>query len=108
MWDKLFKSGPSKICGKQPLKNLKGYGLLKICDWDWFYDILEVGLKKTWTNSLDSDWFYYNQAGILLEKSENLLELSVKQLVIQSRLASSISLGQAMCDVWKTKCSCCL
>ena len=28
IWDKVFKSGPSKICGKQPLKNLKGYGLL--------------------------------------------------------------------------------
>ena len=29
IWDKLFKSGPSKICGRQPLENLKGYGLLK-------------------------------------------------------------------------------
>ena len=28
IWDKVFKNGPSKICGKQPLKNLKGYGLL--------------------------------------------------------------------------------
>ena len=28
-WDKVFKGGPSKICGRQPLKNLKGYGLLK-------------------------------------------------------------------------------
>ena len=27
--DKVFKSGPSKICGRQLLKNLKGYGLLK-------------------------------------------------------------------------------
>ena len=26
MWDK--ESGPSKICGRQPLKNLKGFGLL--------------------------------------------------------------------------------
>ena len=26
-WDKVFKSGPSEICGRQPLKNLKGYGL---------------------------------------------------------------------------------
>ena len=25
---KLFKNGPSKICGRQPLKNLKWYGLL--------------------------------------------------------------------------------
>ena len=24
-----FKSGLSKFCGRQPLKNLKGYGLLK-------------------------------------------------------------------------------
>ena len=28
IWDKLFKNGPSKICGRQPLKNLKGYGVL--------------------------------------------------------------------------------
>ena len=28
-WDKVLKNGPSKICGKQPLKNLMGYGLLK-------------------------------------------------------------------------------
>ena len=27
--DKVFKNGPSKICGRQPLKNLKGYGLLE-------------------------------------------------------------------------------
>ena len=34
---------------------------------------------------------------MLLGKSENLHELSVKQFVIHSRLASSISLGY---DVW--------
>ena len=27
--DKVFKSGPSKTYGRHPLKNLKGYGLLK-------------------------------------------------------------------------------
>ena len=27
-WDKVFKNGLSKVCGRQPLKNLKGYGLL--------------------------------------------------------------------------------
>ena len=26
-WDKVFKNGASKICGRYPLKNLKGYGL---------------------------------------------------------------------------------
>ena len=25
--DKIFKNGPSKICGRQPLKNFKWYGL---------------------------------------------------------------------------------
>ena len=25
IWDKVFKNGPSKICGREPLKNLKGY-----------------------------------------------------------------------------------
>ena len=25
LWDKVFKNGPSKICGRQLLKNLKGY-----------------------------------------------------------------------------------
>ena len=29
MWVKLFKNGPSKICGGQPLKHFKGYGLIK-------------------------------------------------------------------------------
>ena len=29
IWDKVFNNGPSKICGREPLKNLKGYGLLK-------------------------------------------------------------------------------
>ena len=26
-WDKVFKNGARKICRRQPLKNLKGYGL---------------------------------------------------------------------------------
>ena len=29
IWDKVFKNEPSKISQRQPLKNLKGYGLLK-------------------------------------------------------------------------------
>ena len=56
-------------------------------------------MKKTSTNLLNSDLFYHNQAEMLLEKYENLLELSVKQLVIQSSLASSTSLGQTTCGV---------
>ena len=29
VWEKVFKNGPSKICGRQLLKDLKEYGLLK-------------------------------------------------------------------------------
>ena len=36
---------------------------------------------------------------MLLEKYENLLELSDKQLVIPSSVADSIFLGQSMCGV---------
>ena len=48
-----------------------------LLDLDWFCDILELDLKNIW-NLLDSNWFYYNQAGMLSEISENVLELSVK------------------------------
>ena len=63
---------------------------------DWFYDMLDLDLKNTWTNLLDSDRFYYNQPGMVLENYENLFQWSVKPLVTQLSLASSISLGQTM------------
>ena len=40
---------------------------------------------------------------MLLEKCEHVLELSFKQLVVQSSLASSIFQSQIMCGVCKTK-----
>ena len=50
---------------------------------------------------MNSYLFSWNQAEMLLEKYENLLELSDKQSVIQSSSASSISLGQTVCGMWK-------
>ena len=70
------------------------------------FRICSVDLENAWTNLLDADC--YDQTEMLLEKSENLLQLSVKQLVIQSSLASSISPNQTMFGVWKTKYYCCL
>ena len=29
IWVKVFKNGPSKICGREPLKNFQWYGLFK-------------------------------------------------------------------------------
>ena len=31
-WNKVFNSGLSKFCGRQPLKNFKGYGSLNYLD----------------------------------------------------------------------------
>ena len=45
---------------------------------------------------MNSDLFKYSQAGDPVSLIILLLELSVKQLVIQSSLAVSISLGQIM------------
>ena len=50
-------------------------------DLDWFCDILALDLKGIWTNLLDSVLFY-DRAGMLLEKSQKLLELSLNQLKI--------------------------
>ena len=41
--------------------------------------LLDMAWINTWTNLLYSDRFYYNQTGMLLEKYENLLELSVNR-----------------------------
>ena len=49
-------------------------------------------MKNSWTNLMGSNLFYYNQAEMLLEKYENLLELSTKQEVIQASLESSITM----------------
>ena len=29
IWNKVFQSGPSKVCGRKLLKNLKGFGLFR-------------------------------------------------------------------------------
>ena len=48
MWGKVFKNGPSKICGRQPSKNVKGYGLLK-----------QIFLRLTCTNFTWSIFEYF-------------------------------------------------
>ena len=75
-----------------------GASLEKYSDYlNWIWT--DFMIYWTWTKLLESDFFYYNQAEMLLEKYENLLELSDKQLVIPSSVADSIFLGQSMCGV---------
>ena len=56
-WGKVFKNGPSKICGRQPLKTLKEYGLL---------NFLKAVFCKRY---LDHSWILYD----LLQKLRVLL-----------------------------------
>ena len=35
--DRVFKSGPSKICGRQPLKKLNKYSLFKVVFHKFFF-----------------------------------------------------------------------
>ena len=39
-WVKVFKNGPSEICGRQPLKNFKWYGLLRLSSINFTWIIL--------------------------------------------------------------------
>ena len=55
--DTVFKNGPSKICGRQPLKNLKRYGLLK----------QTISLQNFWR--LYSTKFYFVHSWIFCLKS---------------------------------------
>ena len=63
----------------------------------WTGLILYIGVRLEkyldYLNGFGLILWYIGQAEMLLEKSESLLELCVKQLVIQSRLVSSFSLG---------------
>ena len=45
---------------------------------NWFYDILDLDLKNSETNLMNSDLNCYNQVEMLLEKYKKLLGLSVK------------------------------
>ena len=51
-WEKVFKSGPSKICGKHLLKNWKGYGLLRQpCPFNFFKGCLLQKLVSPFLNT---------------------------------------------------------
>ena len=51
-WDEVFKIGPSKICGRQPLKNLKVYGLLEQYHFKFLKDCLPQFLLGPFLNTL--------------------------------------------------------
>ena len=63
IWDKVFKNGPTKICGRQPLKKLKWYGRVTNLKW---YDMV------TKTNR----WLFFFAP---LNKTSKILNFSSKR-----------------------------
>ena len=55
---KVFKNGPNKICGKQSLKNLKRYGLLKACVRYFFYQFFTFSSNDSPLKTMKNVFYY--------------------------------------------------
>ena len=65
IWDKVIKNGPSEIYGRQPLKNLKGYGVLKkTISLKIFKGYLPQNLLGPFLNTLSQIMYTSNNQGI--------------------------------------------
>ena len=59
--DKVFKNGPSETCGRQPSKNIKGYGLLsRPYPFKFFKSCLPQILLGPFLNTLSLTYVYVN------------------------------------------------
>ena len=58
LWDNPFKKGPSRICGRQPLKNLKWYGLKQTILLQFFKGYLRQILLGPFLNTLSQVLLY--------------------------------------------------
>ena len=93
--DKVFKNGPSKTCGRQPLKNLKRYDLLKICfSWPYhfkfFKGCLPQILLSPFLNTL-SHIFGWNSWVLYFGNSTIYVISSFWRLIIPSAYCKNIN-----------------
>ena len=63
--DKVFKNGPSKICGRQPLKTLKWYSLLKS---NFTWSILEYLQPYLSPELLENQFSNHEETNLLANK----------------------------------------
>ena len=69
IWVKVFKNGPNKICGRQPLKNLKWYGLLRqtisdmLCSGRLYHKFYLVHSWIPWPIWCLEAWVYFHSFG---------------------------------------------
>ena len=81
----VFKSGPSKIFGRQPLKNLKGYGLLKkTISLKLFNDCLETIFTSSILEYFVPCVDFFNRDGKNRHHENNFVRLSRDDSIIFS------------------------
>ena len=93
--DKVFKNEPSKTCGRQPLKNLKRYGLLQIYwsrpyHFKFFKGCLPQILLSPFLNTL-SHIFGWNSWELYFGNSTNYVISSFWRLIIPSAYCKNIN-----------------
>ena len=73
IWDKVFESGPSKTCGRQPLKHLKGSrsNFLKAVFHN-FYLVHSSIICPIWTREIEEYEFFRIHSGSGLENFKNV------------------------------------
>ena len=81
--DKVFKNGPSEICGRKPLKNLKGYGLLKV----YFH---KFHLVHSWI--LWPKW-HFNRPTLQIGASLNYCSLLLEAMAFRISTSTTNRLG---------------
>ena len=74
IWDRVFENGQSKICGRQPLKDLKGYRLLQqTISFQLFKGCLPQNLLGPFLNTLSHPYLLpFKIKGRILKPSKPL------------------------------------
>ena len=83
IWDRVFKNGSSKICGKQPLKNLKGYGLLKAVFHNFY-------LVHSWILCLIYSSPTWSSNTLLPKETDELIDFKLQILIMYKKILDTM------------------
>ena len=85
LWVEVLKNGPSKICGKQPLKNLRWYGCLTQILLGPFLNTLIHVLSKP------------KQADVIITREQKRLENTILSTDLKRLWLYSVGCGSVTC-----------
>ena len=85
LWVEVLKNGPSKICGKQPLKNLRWYGCLTQILLGPFLNTLIHVLSKP------------KQADVIITREQKRLENTILSTYLKRLWLYSVGCGSVTC-----------